>query len=102
MVRHGIRTHRELGEFIGVAPATATRLLHGERVPKEETLQKIADKFDTEIVVIRELAERPLGERQPFVLPKEFDQLTPEQRDAVRQMCRVLLRSGGHRRVTRS
>jgi transcriptional regulator with XRE-family HTH domain len=102
MVRHGIRTHRELGEFIGVAPATATRLLHGERVPKEETLQRIADRFDIEITTIRELAERPLGESSPFVLPREFDQLTPEQRDAVRQMCRVLLRSGGHRRVTRS
>ena len=102
MSAHGIGSHKELGEFIGVAPATATRLLHGERVPKEETLQKISDKFDTEIVLIRDLAERPLGESSPFVLPKESDQLTPEQRDLVRQTVRVLLRSAGHKRVTRS
>ena len=102
MSAHGIGSHKELGEFIGVAPATATRLLHGERVPKQETLDKIADKFEADVVMIRELAERPLGERQPFVLPREFDQLTASQRNVLIRAGREYLIAAGHRRVTRS
>jgi len=102
MSRHGLSSHKALGEFIGVAPATATRLLSGERVPKQETLDKIADKFDADVVMIRELAERPLGERQPFVPPKEFDQLTASQRDVLIRAGREYLIAAGHRRVTRS
>jgi transcriptional regulator with XRE-family HTH domain len=101
MIEHGIRTHRELGEFIKVAPATATRLLHGDRVPHEDTLRKIAVAFDEDITVIRELAQRPIGASEPFELPREFDQLTPGQRDVVRRVCWELLYAGASR-VNRS
>jgi len=101
MMVRGIRTHRELGAFLRVAPATATRLLHGERVPHEDTLDKIARAFDIEITEIRRMAQRPVGDVEPFVLPKEFDQLTPGQRDVVRRVCWELLYAGAPR-VNRS
>lgn len=93
-------TQNSLGKAIGVSPNTVSRLVHNQSVPKEVTLEKIAEFAGLPIVDVRELADRSVGEAEHFVLPEEFDQLPYEDRALLVAMGRGMLRARA-RRVTR-
>ena len=101
MARRDITSTYELGRRIGVSQGTAWRLLSSSRVPREETLVKIAGTFGVDITDVREMAERPAGEIDHFRLPPEADQLDNRERDAVVEMIWVILAARAERRVTR-
>ena len=100
MDRRGITSTAELGKEVGVAQGTAWRLLNEVSVPREDTLSKMARFLRLSIVDVRRAAGRAPGEPDPFVLPREFDQLTESQRDAIRRVGWEFLAAQG-RRVTR-
>jgi hypothetical protein len=87
----------------GISQGTAWRLLdQPSRIPKDLTLEKISVAFDVVLPEIRMLADRPPGEREPFRLPAEANQLTNRQRDVVIEMIWALLDAATDgRRVTR-
>lgn len=87
----GIESARGLGRHIGVSPETARQLLNGETIPNETTLRKIADGFGGSLPQLRRLTGHPEGERTPFVLPPEADQLNQRQREVILKMVWALL-----------
>lgn len=101
MAEVGIASIRGLAHRVGVAPETARRLLNAAAVPDELTLRKLAEGLPAPLQLLRGLAGRPPGERTPFVLPPEADQLDQEQRSVVVAMVRALLASShGMNRAT--
>lgn len=96
----GITSTYDLGECLGVSQGTAWRLLDGRRVPREETLHKISAAFGVPLTEIREMAHRPIGEPERFMLPREADQLDNRERDAIVEMVWVILAARAQR-VTR-
>jgi transcriptional regulator with XRE-family HTH domain len=100
MDRRGITAQGKLGDEIGVGQATVSRLLSGRGVPREETLDKIADFLHMPITDVRRAAERAAGEPTRFTLPREFDQLNKGERELILRMGWTLLAAHG-RRVTR-
>ncbi len=101
MVMNGITSTKKLGECIGVSQGTAWRLISRPRTHKDETLRLIAEAFHVPITEIRELANRPTGEPEHFLLPPEADQLTNRERDAVVELIWTLLDAHDRGRVTR-
>jgi transcriptional regulator with XRE-family HTH domain len=101
MVMEGITSTKKLGLRIGVSQGTAWRLISKRVVPKEGTLEKVAGAFDVPITGIRALAERPVGEPEPFELPPEADQLTEAERDVVCAVVQAILLAHEKARVTR-
>lgn len=101
MVMEGITSTKKLGLRIGISQGTAWRLISKRVVPTDETLQKVAVAFDVPVVAVRELAERPTGEPDPFELGTEADQLTEPERDAVRGVVQAILHARAQARVTR-
>lgn len=97
MSRRGLESTYDLADAIGVVQGTAWNLLAGKRRPREGTIEKIArwiDPLDPPITAIRQIARRPRGELEPFVLPKEFNQLTEAQRRAILTVGWTFLASG--------
>jgi hypothetical protein len=86
----GIDSIRGLASRAGIAPETARSIFMG-RFPNERTLQKIADALPASLQRMRELTARPPGEREPFVLPPEADQLNERQRSVVLAVVHALL-----------
>jgi transcriptional regulator with XRE-family HTH domain len=101
MDRRGIVSTYDLATAIGVSQGTAWRLLDGRRVPREETLVRIARAFDVPLTDVRDMAERPTGEPETFRVPSEFNQLTARERDAIVELGWCLLAARAERRVTR-
>ena len=101
MLMEGITSTKRLGLRIGVSQGTAWRLISKRVVPKDDTLEKIAAAFGEPITAIRELAERPTGEPEPFELPPEADQLTEPERDVVCAVVQAILHAHERARVTR-
>jgi hypothetical protein len=88
----GIDSIRGLATRTGIAPETARRILvRDEATPDERTLQKIAENLPASIQKLRRLAGRPAGEREPFLLPPEADQLDERQRSVVLAVVHALL-----------
>lgn len=86
-----IRSIRELARRAGIGPETARRLLAGEGGPDELTLRRVAEALALPLQQVRARAGRPAGERTPFRLPPEADQLTDRQRSVILSMVQVLL-----------
>lgn len=96
MSRRGLESTYDLAAALNVAQGTAWNLLATDRRPREETIEKIArwiDPRDPPFELIRELARRPRGEPTPFTVPKEFDQLTTRQRNALLEVGWTFLAS---------
>lgn len=91
MAEAGITSLRGLATRVGIAPETARRLLGGMATPDELTLRKLADGLPAPLPVLRRMAGVPSGERTPFVLPPEADQLDGRQRQVVLAMVHALL-----------
>jgi transcriptional regulator with XRE-family HTH domain len=92
---------KKLGNFIGISQGTAWRLTKGLNIPKDETLHKIADAFHLDVTMVREMAHRPMGERESFGWPPEFDQLTLPERETLFEVGRRFIEAHGLGRVTR-
>jgi hypothetical protein len=87
----GIRSIRGLAARTGISPETARRVLTRSVTPEEATLQKLAEGLPASLQRLRRLAGRPAGERTPFVLPPEADQLDDRQRSVVLGVVHALL-----------
>lgn len=60
---------------------------------RDSNLQALAEYLGIPINQMREAAAVPPGETEPFKLPAEADRLDDEQREVIRHMVKVLLRS---------
>ena len=100
LMAHDGLTQRDLARELHVAPNTVNRLLHNLSVPTEETLVRIAYYAHLPITDVREMARRATGDLDPFVLPREADQLDNNERALIRSMVWALLRARAQR-VTR-
>jgi transcriptional regulator with XRE-family HTH domain len=91
----GIESIRALSRRTGLSVMACSRLKNGDyhRAPDEQTLQAVSSALGLPLTRLRELAGRPSGERGPFRLPPEFDQLNAKQREAVVAVGRALLES---------
>lgn len=61
MERRGLETPAELAKIIDVHPETASRLLAGEGMPRELTMEKIATAFHVPVSVVHDLVRPPLA-----------------------------------------
>lgn len=84
-------TIRGLAKRTGVPIATMHGILVSNATPQEQTLERIADGLPAPLQLLRRLADLPAGEREPFVLPPEANQLDQRQREVVLAMVRALL-----------
>ena len=85
---------RALARRSGVGHETVRRVHDGVMsTPAELTLQRLSEALNVPLTKLRELAGRPAGEREPFRLPAEFDQLDGEQRAVVLAVGRALLKA---------
>ena len=92
---------KKLGNHIGIAQGTAYRLSRGLNIPTQETLRKVSKAFGIPITEVERMADRPVGEAEPFTWPAELDQLTRPQREALVAFGRLLIDASGLGRVTR-
>lgn len=86
-----IPSRRALAARTGVSKDTVYRIMTRQVTPDELTLKKLAEGLPAPLQLLRRLAGRPPGERRPFVLPPEADQLTERQRDVVLAVVSALL-----------
>ena len=100
MYEAGLQSSYQLADALGVAQGTANRLLNSSRIPREETLARIARWTDVPITDVRKMAERAVGEPEPFRVPREFDQLGARERAVLIEMGWTLLEAHAER-VTR-
>lgn len=71
---------------------TARSLLNSTRIPKDDTLERIAAAFpEISLAELRERSGRPAPVR-PFEVPPEVNLLTEEQQHVLRQVLRLLAR----------
>jgi hypothetical protein len=84
---------RALSRRTGLSVMACSRLYNGDyhRAPDEQTLQAVSSALGLPLTKLRQLSGRPSGERGPFRLPPEFDQLNAKQREVVVQVGRALL-----------
>jgi transcriptional regulator with XRE-family HTH domain len=101
MVMEGLTSTKKLGLRVGVSQGTAWRLISKRVVPRDDTLEKVAAAFNVPVTWVRELAERPIGEPEPFEWPPEFNQLTESERDVVCAVGQTILNAHEMARVTR-
>lgn len=87
----GVTSIRGLAARTEVPLATMHSILSTGVVPQEQTLERIAAGLPAPLQVLRRLAGVPAGERAPFVLPPEANQLDDRQREVVLAMVRALL-----------
>jgi hypothetical protein len=91
----GLTSPYAVSRRCGVAHDTVRLMLTGRRATSEATLQKLADGLGLPVQALRAAAGRPSGERRPFVLPPEAQQLDQHQREVVLAMIRALLQASG-------
>lgn len=96
----GSKTHREVADEIkGQGKAISATWIYRVRngthppQPRDSQMQILAEYLDIPIDQMREAAAVPPGETEPFKLPAEADRLDDEQREVIRHMVKVLLRS---------
>lgn len=94
MDRRDVHSISGLARVSGIGLQTANRLLKGEGVPSEQTLQRVADALHVDITTLRRAAGRPAGERTPFTLPERANQLSDRQRTVVLSVIDALLEAG--------
>jgi hypothetical protein len=89
----GIDSIRALSRRTGLSVMACSRLKNGDyhRAPDEQTLQVVSSTLGLPLTELRRLAGRPSGERGPFRLPAEFDQLNAKQREVIITVGRALL-----------
>lgn len=90
MAAHSIKSINELARTIGVAVETARQLLYGNRLPREPTLKKVAEAFGEDITWLRTIAGSPAGGTDPYVPPREADQLNARERALVDELILTL------------
>lgn len=76
--------------------SAVSRYVNGEHGPKprESTLAALAAGFDVDVRVLRELAGKPAGEREPYVPVPEAASLTQRQRKAVDNLILAFVSEG--------
>lgn len=88
-------SNRAFARRCNLSPTTANRLLAGIGTPDQETLEKVAEKLPAPLDKLLELSGLGEEDRQPFVLPPEFDLLDKEERRTLVRVGRQFLRSSG-------
>lgn len=67
----------------------------GAKKPPESTLEALAAGFKLRVTDVRRAAGLPAGELGPYEPTSEAGQLSREQRDALDQLIRAIVRGGG-------
>lgn len=80
-----------------ISRSVVAKYLRGEHGPRppEKTLAGLAAGFRVDVRVLRELAGRPAGEREPYIPVAEAASLTQAQRDALDQLIMAFVSEGG-------
>lgn len=65
---------------------------HSKR-PREKTLTAFAEVFGLDVRKVREAADRPAGEREPWVPTPEAAQLSREQRSALNRLIKTIVQA---------
>jgi transcriptional regulator with XRE-family HTH domain len=74
---------------------TAARYLRGDHGrPDEPTLRALASVLDVELAALREAADLPFDQTEPYEPPAEASRLSRRQRRAVDEIIRAMLDSG--------
>lgn len=85
---------KEFARRADIAFETARRLLNGQGQPDEATLEKVAAAFPrVSLRELREKAGRATDVPEPFEVPREFDQLSIDERRVLLAVGRQFLRS---------
>lgn len=67
----------------------------GAKKPPEKTLEALAAGFKLPVTAVRRAAGLPAGELGPYQPTSEAGQLSQDQRDALDQLIRAIVKGGG-------
>lgn len=74
---------------------TVYRYLKGDHAknPTDETLEALAFVFDLKVTDLRDLADKPSGELEPYSPPSYANRLNRDQRRALNELIRTIVES---------
>lgn len=78
-------------DLSGVSVTALGNMAYGVSKSLPGTIRKVADALKVEPKVLTELMGRPAMAKEPYVPPKEADQLSPRQRVAVNELIRAIV-----------
>lgn len=83
---------------------TIYRALDGDHAkhPRDETLRAFAAVFGVDVGKLRQAVKRPAGELGPWVPVSDSAQLDRDQRKALDQLIKAIVRAGGQSNVAES
>lgn len=91
----GIPSMRALAKECGVSHHSVAALMADRHTPRDSTLTKLAAGLRVPVGRLREAADQPRGEEEPYVPPEVASQLTYAEREIVDSLIVTLVR---HRR----
>lgn len=92
-VQAAVERARKAGHAID--RGTVYRYLKGNHAkdPSDETLAALAEVFELKVTELRKLAEKPIGELEPYQPPAYANRLNREQRKALNELIRTIVGS---------
>lgn len=86
----GISSLRRLSEAAGIAHTGATRVVHGDSLPNDETVSALASALRVPASKIYELTHGQDITARPWSPPAEVQRLTRREQDAISEMIRSM------------
>lgn len=87
-----IPSMRALAKACGVSHDSVAALMADRHTPRDSTLTKLAKGLRVPVGRLREAAEQPRGEEEPYVPPEVASQLTYTERKIVDSLIVTLIR----------
>lgn len=89
---HGARSSmRQLAERSGMSVETVRKMVYGERVPEDETVNAVADALGVDRVTVAAWAQQTRTVTEPWSPPAESDRLSQGERAALDQLIRAIV-----------
>lgn len=86
----GLTSLRRLSEAAGLSTTTASRAVHGDLVPNDETVSALATALRVPASKIYELTHGQDITARPWSPPAEVQRLTRREQDAISEMIRSM------------
>ena len=90
MDKAGLSSIRRLAERAGMSQTTASRTVHGDHLPSDETVDAMAKALRVPAKEIYKLTHGQEIQSRPWEPPAEVQRLTKREQDAVTEMIRAM------------
>lgn len=90
MERAGLSSIRRLAERAGMSQSTASRTVHGDHIPGDETVNALANALRVPAKDIYKLTHGHDIQARPWTPPAEVQRLSKREQDALTEMIRAM------------